>query len=412
MLLVADLPVTGKYNISCNNIAEIGMEDVYIVSAKRTPIGKFGKSFSKLSAPELGAMALKGVLKDSGLPGENVEEVIMGNVIQAGVGQNPAGQAARHAGLSDEVTKYTVNVVCASGMLAIESAHREIALGQRDVVLAGGMESMSSAPFLLPSYLRWGPRQLLNKNYKVDDAMLVDGLMDAFYFEHMGFSAEKTGARYGLTREDADRFSVESQEKAFKAYENGTLAKELVETGIIDRDEGIRETSMEGLGKLVPAFERQGILTAGNSSQLSDGASALLMVSGKALKEYGLKPIARITGYESASLDPREFVLAPVPATKKLLEKMGKDISHFDLVEHNEAFSVASLVVREELGIEEDRFNVNGDAIAIGHPLGNSGSRIVVTLLNALRTRKISTGLATLCHGGGGGHSMALEVIE
>ncbi len=387
------------------------MEDVFIVSAKRTPIGKFGKSLSTLTAPELGAKAISGAISDSGLNPELVEEVIMGNVIQAGVGQNPAGQASKLAGLSDEVTKYTVNVVCASGMLAIESAQREIALGERDIIVAGGMESMTNAPFLLPSYLRWGPRQLLNKNYKVDDAMLVDGLMDAFYFEHMGKSAESTALKFGVTREQADRFSVESQEKALKATEKGILSKEIVELDELKTDEGIRDTTMENLAKLIPAFDRKGILTAGNSSQLSDGGSALLLASGKAVKDHGLQPIARILGYESASLDPRDYVLAPVPATKKLMNKLGKDITYFDLVEHNEAFSVASIIVRDELKISPDRFNVNGDAIALGHPLGNSGSRIVVTLLNALRSRKERTGLATLCHGGGGAHSMALEVL-
>lgn len=388
------------------------MEDVYIVSAKRTPIGKFGKSLSHLSAPELGARAISGSIKESHLPIEKIDEVIMGNVIEAGVGQNPAGQASRLAGLSDEVTKYTVNVVCASGMLAMESASREIKLGERDIIVAGGMESMSNAPFLLPSYLRWGPRQLLNKNYRVDDAMLVDGLMDAFYFEHMGLSAERTASKYHITREQVDRFSVESQEKALKATENGIIKKELVTMEELDRDEGIRETSMESLGKLTPAFDHKGILTAGNSSQLSDGASAIVLASGKAVEENDLKPVARILGYESASLDPRDYVLAPVPATQKLLSKLGKDIGYFDLVEHNEAFSVASILVRDELKIPDEILNVNGDAIALGHPLGNSGSRIVVSLLNALREKKMKTGLATLCHGGGGGHSMAIEVID
>lgn len=388
------------------------MDDVYIISAKRTPIGKFGKSFSSLTAPELGAKAIQGALDEAGASRDIVDEVIMGNVIQAGVGQNPAGQASRHAGLSDEVTKFTVNAVCASGMLAVESASREIALGERNIVVAGGMESMSSSPFLLPSYLRWGPRQLLNKNYKIEDSMLVDGLMDAFYFEHMGLAAEKTAVKYGLTRDMADEFAVSSQQKALKATQEGIMSRELVKMEELEKDEGLRNTSMEDLAKLKPAFQRNGILTAGNSSQLSDGASALVLASSKAVKEHDLKPVARITGYEYASLDPRDYVLAPVPATKKLLEKMGRNIEYFDLVEHNEAFSVASIIVRDELSISNDRLNVNGDAIALGHPLGNSGSRVIVTLLNALRSRKMTKGLATLCHGGGGAHSMAIEVIE
>ena len=387
------------------------MSDVYIVSAKRTPIGKFGKSTVKLRAPELGGAAIKGAIAEAGIAPDKVEEVIMGNVIQAGVGQNPAGQASSLAGLRDETTKYTVNVVCASGMLAMESAYREIKLGERDVIIAGGMESMSNAPLIIPPDFRWGPKQLLYKNMKIEDTMLKDGLVDAFYFEHMGVSAESTGKKYGITRQQADEFSVRSQELASRATSTGEFAREIVPLEPITKDEGIRKTSMEDLRKLQPAFDRNGILTAGNSSQLSDGASALIMVSDRALKEYDLKPIAVVTGFESASLNSRDFVEAPIPATRKLLGRQGKNIGYYDLVEHNEAFSIASLVVQKELSIPDERFNVNGGAIAIGHPLGNSGSRIVVTLINALRSRKLKTGLATICHGGGGGHTLTLELV-
>jgi acetyl-CoA C-acetyltransferase len=387
------------------------MSDVYIVSAKRTPIGKFGKSTVKLRAPELGGAAIKGAIAEAGIAPDKVEEVIMGNVIQAGVGQNPAGQASSLAGLRDETTKYTVNVVCASGMLAMESAYREIKLGERDIIIAGGMESMSNAPLIIPPDFRWGPKQLLYKNMKIEDTMLKDGLVDAFYFEHMGVSAESTGKKYGISRQQADEFSVRSQEFASRATSTGEFAREIVPLEPITKDEGIRKTSMEDLRKLQPAFDRNGILTAGNSSQLSDGASALIMVSDRALKEYDLKPIAVVTGYESASLNSRDFVEAPIPATHKLLERQGKNIGYYDLVEHNEAFSIASLVVQKELSIPDERFNVNGGAIAIGHPLGNSGSRIVVTLINALRSRKLKTGLATICHGGGGGHTLTLELV-
>ena len=387
------------------------MSDVYIVSAKRTPIGKFGKSTVKLRAPELGGAAIKGAIAEAGIAPDKVEEVIMGNVIQAGVGQNPAGQASSLAGLRDETTKYTVNVVCASGMLAMESAYREIKLGERDIIIAGGMESMSNAPLIIPPDFRWGPKQLLYKNMKIEDTMLKDGLVDAFYFEHMGVSAESTGKKYGISRQQADEFSVRSQEFASRATSTGEFAREIVPLEPITKDEGIRKTSMEDLRKLQPAFDRNGILTAGNSSQLSDGASALIMVSDRALKEYDLKPIAVVTGFESASLNSRDFVEAPIPATHKLLERQGKNIGYYDLVEHNEAFSIASLVVQKELSIPDERFNVNGGAIAIGHPLGNSGSRIVVTLINALRSRKLKTGLATICHGGGGGHTLTLELV-
>jgi len=387
------------------------MSDVYIVSAKRTPIGKFGKSLAKTKATDLGGKAIEGVIKDSGIDKDLIEEVIMGNVIQANVGQNPAGQAAFYAGLKPEVTKNTVNVVCASGMLATENAAREIKLGEHNLIIAGGFENMSNSPLYLPSEFRWGPKQLLYKNLKVEDSMLNDGLVDAMYNEHMGVSAERSAKKYNLTRKDADEYSVQSQERAIRATESGEFAKEIIKLDNLEKDEGLRKTSIEDLAKLNPAFDRNGILTAGNSSQLSDGGSALLLASEKALNEYNLKPIAKITGYDSASLDPRDFVEAPVPATRKLLEKQNKKIDYYDLVEHNEAFSVASIIVRDQLGVDNDRFNVNGGAIAIGHPLGNSGSRIIVTLINALQSRHMKTGLATICHGGGGGHTLTLELL-
>ena len=383
------------------------MSDVYIVSAKRTPIGKFGKSLSKIKATELGAAAIKGVIQDSGIDKDLIEEVIMGNVIQANVGQNPAGQAAFYAGLKPEVTKNTVNVVCASGMLATENAAREIMLGEHDIIVSGGFENMSNSPLMMPPEFRWGPKQLLYKNLKIEDSMLVD----AIYGDHMGVSAERSAKKYGITRTQTDEFSVESQNRAIRATESGEFAKEIVKLDNLEKDEGIRKTSMEDLAKLNPAFDRNGILTAGSSSQLSDGASALMLASEKALNEYRLKPVAKITGYSSASLDTRDFVEAPIPATRKLLEKQHKKIDYYDLVEHNEAFSVASIIVRDQLGVEKDRFNVNGGAIAIGHPLGNSGSRIIVTLINALQSRHMKTGLATICHGGGGGHTLTLELM-
>ncbi len=388
------------------------MPEVYIVAAKRTPIGKFGRSYAKVKATMLGSAAVKAAVEESGLEKEKIEEVIMGNVIQAGVGQNPAGQAAFYAGLPNEITKYTVNVVCASGMLAVESAAREIKLGEHDIIVAGGMESMSNAPLTIPSDFRWGPKHLLHKNFKIDDTMLTDALTDAFYFEHMGVSAERSSRKYGVTREMADTYAVQSFSRAIRATESGEFSKEIVPYEGLAQDEGLRKTSMEDLAKLPSAFEKNGILTAGNSAQLSDGASALVLASEKAVNEYGLKPIARITGYASASLDPRDFVEAPIPATKKLLEQQNKKIDYYDIVEHNEAFSIASVIVRDQLGIDNERFNVNGGAVAIGHPVGNSGSRIIVTLLNAMKSRKARTGLATLCHGGGGAHSLSLEMVE
>jgi acetyl-CoA C-acetyltransferase len=387
------------------------MPDCFIVSAKRTPIGKFGRSLSKVRAVELGALAIKDAIKAANVSPDSIEHVTMGNVIQAGNGQNPSGQSASLAGLPPTVTKYTVNAVCASGMLALENTARMIWLGERDLAVAGGMENMSQSPFLLPNEMRWGPKQLLFKNLKVEDSMLKDGLMDAFYYEHMGASAELTARKFGITRDDADEFALRSQQLAMEATEGGRFRDELVQTDQLSRDEGIRKSTMEDLKRLQPAFDRNGILTAGNSSQLSDGASALVVASSTAVREYGLKPLARIVSFDYASLDSREYVEAPIPATNRLLEKMKVGIDHFDLVEHNEAFSAASIVIRDQLKIEDSRFNVNGGAIAIGHPLGNSGSRIVVTLLHALRDRKLETGLATLCHGGGGAHSMAIELV-
>ena len=387
------------------------MRKVYIVAAKRTPIGKFGKSLATVSAPQLGARVISHIVKETGVPVDSVEEVIMGNVIQAGVGQNPAGQASSLAGLPDEVVKYTVNTVCASGMLAVENAAREIMLGEHDIIIAGGMESMSNAPLLLPPASRWGVGQLLGKELKFEDAMLRDGLLDAFNYEHMGHSAEESGRKYGITRKEADEFSVRSQELSAKAWENGEFAKETIQMDELQKDEGLRPTSMESMAKLKSAFAKDGVLTAGNSSQLSDGASVLMIVSEAAMDQFGLKPMAEVTGFQAASMAPRDFVEAPIPSTRKLLDKLGKRIDYFDLVEHNEAFSVASLIIQRQLGIEESKFNVNGGAIAIGHPLGNSGSRIMVTLLNALMQRKLEHGLATICHGGGGGHSISLEMM-
>ncbi len=387
-------------------------KDVYIVSASRTPIGRFGKSLINTSAPVLGSRAVTSVIKDAGIEPKDIQEVIFGNVIQAGVGQNPAGQVSSLAGLPDKTIKYTVNTVCASGMLAVENASREIMLGERDLIIAGGTENMSRAPLLIPPEMRWGVKQLLAKKVEMNDSMLNDGLLDAFYYEHMGVSADRSANKFGVTREQADSFALRSFQRAERAWKDGEFRKESIEMPELKTDEGIRKTSMEDLSKLKPAFTERGVLTAGNSSQLSDGASALLIASKKAVRDYDLKPIAEITGFTQASLDPRDFVEAPIPATKQLLEQIGHSIDYFDLVEHNEAFSIASIIVRDQLGIDDERFNVNGGAIAIGHPLGNSGSRIIVTLLNALRSRKLSTGLATICHGGGGGHSLSLEVLE
>ncbi len=386
------------------------MSDVYIVSFARTPIGRFGGSLSKMSAPQLGGIAVREAISRSALKPEVIEEVIMGNVIQAGVGQNPAGQVAKLAGLPAETRKYTVNVVCASGMLALESAAREISLQEKDLVIAGGMESMSGSPLLIPPDFRWGVKHLLGKDSRIVDSMLNDGLTDAFDHDSMGHFADLTASKFHVSREAVDAFAAQSNERADHAWSDGSFSKEAIPVNNLQRDEGIRVSDVSALSKLRPAFSENGICTAGNSSQLSDGASALVLASERAVDQYNLKPVAKITGYNSYSMEPKDFVEAPIPCTRQLLEKQGKKINDFDLVEHNEAFASASVIVRDELGIENDRFNVFGGAVAIGHPIGNSGSRIVVTLLNALHQRHMKSGLATLCHGGGGAHSMTVEL--
>ncbi|MHB8371941.1 MAG: acetyl-CoA C-acyltransferase [Thermoplasmataceae archaeon] len=387
------------------------MNDVYVVSAKRTPIGKYGKSLRSVKSNDLGARSVRSAINSAGLAYEDIDEVIVGNVIQAGNGQNLAGQCATLAGLPETVTKYTLNLVCASGMLAVESGSREIMLGEKDIIVAGGVESMSNSPFILDSDFRWGVKHLTNKHMELTDSMLKDGLLEGLHGEHMGIYAENTARKYGITRNEADEFSLRSFKLASEYNKSGKNHDELIEMDELKMDEGIRETSMESLSSLKPAFRSDGILTPGNSSQLSDGSSALVLASLKAVKEYDLKPIARITGFDSFSLSPKDFVEAPVPATKKLMEKQGKSISDYDIFEHNEAYAVASIVVRNRLGIEPDRLNVRGGAVAIGHPLGNSGSRILVTLIHAMRERKLSNGLATICHGGGGAHSITIEAV-
>lgn len=387
------------------------MNEVYIVAARRTPIGKYGKSLKGIRSNQLGAISIKGVLTQSGIDPFEVDEVIMGNTIQAGNGQNLAGQCASLAGLPDTVIKYTVNVVCASGMLAAESGAREIMLGEKDLVITGGVESMSNSPFMMDSDFRWGVKHLTNKHMELIDAMLKDGLLEGLHGEHMGIYAEDTARKYKISREEADEFSLRSYQLASHYNKSGKNRDELIQMDELAMDEGIRETTKESLSNLKPAFRPDGILTPGNSSQLSDGSSALILASEKAMNDHNLKPIGRITGFSSASLAPKDFVEAPIPATKKLLEKQGKKISDYDIFEHNEAYSIASIVVRNQLGIEPDALNVRGGAIAIGHPLGNSGSRILVTLLHAMRERKLSNGLATICHGGGGAHTMTLEAI-
>jgi acetyl-CoA C-acetyltransferase len=386
------------------------MNDVFIVGAKRTPIGKYGRGLVSLSAIDLGAIAIKGAISDANILPKDIQEVIMGNVIQAGLGQDPARQAGILAGIPPEVSGSTVNMVCASGMLALANAYYLIKTGERDAVVAGGMESMSNAPFILDSSFR-RENKGISASRPVMDAMVKDGLWDFKYNKHMGAIADEWAKKHNITREMADDYSLESFRRAMEATKNGSFKKEIVSTKGLELDEGIRETSKEQLSALKPAFTEGGLLTPGNSSQLSDGAAALVLANQDFINLHGLTARARILGFDTTSMDPADFPYSPVPSSKNLMKKLGMKIDDFDLVEHNEAFSVASLGVMEGLGADWKKFNVRGGAVAMGHPLGASGARIVVTLLRALEDMKLETGLATICHGGGGAYSMAIEVI-
>ncbi|RDD52950.1 MAG: thiolase family protein [Candidatus Korarchaeota archaeon NZ13-K] len=391
------------------------LSDVFIVSFSRTPIGKFGGALSRLTAPELGAIAIESAVRRSGLDPDDVDEVIMGNVLQAMVGQNPARQAAILAGIPKRVPGFTVNKVCASGMKAIALAAQSIALGENRVVVAGGMESMSNAPYAMHPQWRWGVRFSF-AGEKLIDLMVHDGLTDPHTGLLMGEEAEETARKWGITREECDEFALSSHMKASEATERGYFDREMERVsrgGIsLDRDEGIRpDTSIEKISKLKPVFRPDGVITAANASQLSDGAAALVLAHREVVEERGLEPVARIIGFASASVEPEDFIEAPIYSTKRLLERIGMSLDEFDIVEHNEAFALATLVVSKGLGIPLERVNPFGGAVAMGHPLGASGARIVVTLLNALRVRGKRRGLATICHGGGGAQSMALELV-
>ena len=386
------------------------MVDVFIIGAMRTPLGKYGKSLSPYSAIELGTVAIKAAVQNAGILPSQVQEVVMGNVIEAGLGQDPARQAAIAAGIPVEVSGSTVNMVCASGMLSIANAFYQIKAGQRDVMVVGGMESMSNAPFILDSSFR-RENKGLSASRPVMDAMIKDGLWDFKYNKHMGAISDEWGKDHGITREMADEYALESFKRASDATKNGYFKKEIAPIKGFDLDEGIRETNKEMLAGLKPAFTPDGILTAGNSSQITDGAAALVLANEDFINQNSLEKRAKIIGFDTTSMDPYDFPFSPVPSVKNLLKRIGMKIGDFDLVEHNEAFSVASIAVRDGLGIDWKKFNIRGGAIALGHPLGASGARIVVTLLRELEDLRLGRGIATICHGGGGAYSMAIEAI-
>jgi len=382
------------------------MDEVVILSSVRTPIGKYGKTLSGFKATELGAMVVKEAVKRAGLEPTDIEECIMGNVIGAGLGQNPARQAAIGAGLPVEIGSFTVNAVCGSGMKAAMLAADAIKAGEYNVLAVGGKENMSAAPYLLQG-ARWGYK--MNDQTMVD-SMVHDGLWDIFNNQHMGFTGEIVAERFNVSREDADQLSVDSHLKAAAANKAGKFKKEILPITIpskkgditLDYDEGIREdSSMESLGKLKPVFKKDGIVTAGNSSQLSDGASSLVVASRKWAEEHGLKPLATIEAYGERGVQPEYIMEAPIPATQHVLKKAGMTIDDIDLFEHNEAFASASCAVKKELNVPDEIFNVNGGAVALGHPIGCSGARVLTTLLHALEDRNKEVGLGTLCLGGG-----------
>lgn len=384
-------------------------KEVVIVSASRTAIGSFGGSLSTVKATELGATVIKDVLKKAKVKGEDVDELIMGHVLQAGLGQNTARQAAIKAGLPEHVPAIAINKVCGSGLKAVHLATQAILAGDADVIIAGGMESMSQSPYVTMEArtgYRMGDKTMV-------DTMVHDGLWCAFNDYHMGVTAENIVERYELSRQAQDEFAAESQRRAKEAIEAGKFTEEIVpvevpqrrgEAVVFDTDEYVRGgTTAEQLSKLRPAFKKDGSVTAGNASGLNDGAAALLVMSREKAEELGVKPLASIVANSSAALDPAVMGLGPVPATKKALEKASLTVEDIDLVEANEAFAAQSLAVVQDLQFAADKVNVNGGAIALGHPIGASGARILVTLLHEMKRREDSYGLATLCIGGGQG---------
>lgn len=392
------------------------MKKVYIISAKRTAVGSFLGSFANTSAVELASSVVNAVLKDSGVLPEKIDEVILGNILSAGLGQNISRQIALKCGIPESTPSFTINKVCGSGMKALHLAYQSIQLGEADAVIAGGTENMSQSPFILN-----GARQGFKfGNQTLIDTMINDGLSCAINDYHMGITAENIAEKYNISREDQDNFAALSQQKAGKASENGEFVDEIVPVQIKNRksveefktDEFIRpDTTAEKLAGLRAAFKKDGSVTAGNASGINDAAAILLLVSEKFVEENNLKPLAEITGFASAGVDPKIMGIGPVEAVRKLLAKTGQNIKEVDLFELNEAFAVQSIAVVKDLEINPDLVNVNGGAIAIGHPIGASGARIVVTLLHALKKRNKKTGVASLCIGGGMGIAMSVKMV-
>jgi len=397
-------------------LVEIPMADAVIVSAVRTPIGRFQGAFASLRAPELGAIAIREAVRRAGIEPKAVDELIMGNVIQAGIGQNPARQAARSAGIPDSVGSFTVNKVCGSGLKAVSLAAQAIRAGDAEVIVAGGMENMTLAPYLLPQAregVRLGHGQLV-------DSMINDGLWDIYNDFHMGMTGELVAEKYKITREQQDEFAVGSHRKAVQAIDSGKFAAEIVPVSIpqkkgdpivVSLDEGPRrDATLASLGKLKPAFKKDGgTVTPGNASTINDGAAALVVMSDKRAQQLGCTILARIRGYSTGGMAPEWVMMAPVDAVRKLNHKLGTRPDSHELVELNEAFAVQALAVTRECEFDPERVNVHGGAVALGHPIGASGARVLVTLLYAMKDRQKKTGLASLCLGGGNAVALAVE---
>ncbi|MDM2846516.1 acetyl-CoA C-acetyltransferase [Citrobacter sp. Cpo090] len=391
------------------------MKNCVIVSAARTAIGSFNGALATTGAVELGATVIKAALERARLDPQRVDEVIMGNVLQSGLGQNPARQALLKSGLSDTVCGFTVNKVCGSGLKSVALAALAIKAGQAQAIVAGGMENMSLAPYLLDAKARWGYRL---GDGQLSDVILRDGLICAEHGYHMGITAENVAKEYGISREMQDELALQSQHKAVAAIESGAFQAEIVpvsvssrkKTVIFERDEFPKaDSTAEGLAALRPAFDKAGTVTAGNASGINDGAAALVIMEESAALAAGLKPLARIKAWASGGVAPAMMGMGPVPATQKALQLSGLQLSDIDLIEANEAFAAQFLAVGKTLGFDPQKVNVNGGAIALGHPIGASGARILVTLLHALQARDKTLGLATLCIGGGQGIAMIVE---
>ena len=391
------------------------MTEVVIVAAVRTPIGSFGGSLKDISTVDLGSLVIKNAIERAGLEPEQVDEVIMGNVLGAGLGQNVARQMSVYAGVPVTSPAFTINKVCGSGLKAVQLAVQAVLCGDAEVVVAGGAENMSQAPYILPNQ-RWGSRM---GNATVVDTMLRDGLTDGFEDYHMGITAENVAEQYGITREDQDSFALQSQKRAVAAVESGRFKEEIIpveipqrrgEPLVFDMDEFPRkDVSLEGLSKLRPAFQKDGSVTAGNSSGINDGAAAVVVMSAEKAKELGVPVLATIKSYASAGLDPKVMGCGPIYASRKALEKAGLTVADLDLVESNEAFAAQACAVAKELNLDLEKVNVNGGAISLGHPIGASGCRILVTLLHEMQKRDAKRGLVTLCIGGGMGTALIVE---